>query len=167
MLPLLVVRGRVGGARARTARRGGIRTPVPIPHASQHALRVHGAERHPPGRRGRSLCLDVGAWGMLSARARGLRDMATRSAPPGRETSPVSTAFFQGENGRRYCTTSVLRHKSPQDVGFSHHWFVRSARVRGRLAALCFARTRMCDMSLCCAHAGSRLGRSPQPSSST
>ena len=64
---------------------------LPNPHPHTRRLRVHGAERHPPGRRGRSLCLDAGAWGVLRAGARGVRDRATPSATPGRETSLVST----------------------------------------------------------------------------
>ena len=66
-------------------------SPTLNPHHHTLRLRVHGAERHPPGRRGRSLCLDAGAWGVLRAGARGVRDRATSSAPPWARDSLVST----------------------------------------------------------------------------
>ena len=94
----------------------------PIRTTTHIACAVHGAERHPPGRRGRSLCLDAGAWGVLRAGARGVRDRATPSATPGRETSLVSTALFQG--GRKwpiYWLTYGERHHHPQIRPGAHH----------------------------------------------
>ena len=72
---------------------------LPNPYLSEINLRVHGAERHPPGRRGRSLCLDAGAWGVLRAGARGVRDRATSSAPPwARDMRPP-----QAQKSARFC----------------------------------------------------------------